>query len=329
MRLKLSCKFSWTTIAILLVAVVWFVDIRISFRSEDDAVRIRGDSSNNRTFTTTIEALNTTVDPPKCSPPLAKLSYYRKRLDEPRIDLGTAEKMKQVACEFLGKSDIEFPQAMQQLYRCFSYFQDYHTIEPFLLLPDAKVENKLRSHPFISGMMEIFEEQMEVETHQKTAFTEEALSRLRKAHTVDIQTFNGIGNFSIRHAYHLHVIVKMQFDLDDTSVATCEHSNPRIAILHGKDKRWRSMLNALANQAEVEDLSRNSIVNIKHFAESDFREQVSFFRSVDVLISPHGAQLTGVAFMNSPCSRVLEMFPKVRFLTSVVVAMEDFFFCSA
>jgi hypothetical protein len=39
-----------------------------------------------------------------------------------------------------------------------------------------------------------------------------------------------------------------------------------------------------------------------------FAEQISFFASTDILISPHGAQLVGIPFMPD-CGAVFEIFP--------------------
>jgi Glycosyltransferase 61 len=49
-----------------------------------------------------------------------------------------------------------------------------------------------------------------------------------------------------------------------------------------------------------------------------FQEQVEFFQSVDILISGHGAQLTGLPFMadnygsssSKSCKQVVELYPK-------------------
>ena len=55
------------------------------------------------------------------------------------------------------------------------------------------------------------------------------------------------------------------------------------------------------------------------FEEKSFREQVEFFRETDIVISGHGAQLTGLVFMandalakrnKKSCKHVVELFPK-------------------
>jgi len=65
----------------------------------------------------------------------------------------------------------------------------------------------------------------------------------------------------------------------------------------------------------------NNTVHVTFFENKTFEEQVQFFRNTDILISPHGAQLTGLMFMSSSssstsssnsksCKQVMELFPK-------------------
>jgi len=179
-------------------------------------------------------------------------------------------------------------------------------------MPTGKVEGKLSTHPFVSGVLDMFEFTMDVGLIMKSVFEPNALDDLIKMPHVDMQAFNLVGNFSIRHAYHLHYYAKKEFDFNDTSAQTCKHQKPRIAILNRAANSRRSMLNALqiANLTEIQELSRNNTVDVTYFEGLSFEDQIAFFRSVDILISPHGAQLTGVAFINAPCSHVLELFTK-------------------
>ncbi|CAJ1951904.1 unnamed protein product [Cylindrotheca closterium] len=334
-------ELTWTwklvslRISVLLIAMALLADIEFSFNIKNTATTLRGHSTNktldfrrhywvrakvNRTENATINAVLQDAilsdSRGRCIPgpnqPLAKLHHTRNPLDEPRIDPSEAAAVREVACDFHGRSDAHFPHAMQQLYRCFSYWQDYHTKVPYLLMPTGKVEQKLSNQPFIAGMLDMFEYQMDVGIIMKDIFNPKALDDLIKQPHVDMQAFNLVGNFSLRHAYHLHHYAKKEFELNDTSTDTCKHSKPRIAILNRAPNSRRTMLNAehIANMTDMKELSRNNTVEVAYFEGLDVRDQIGFFRSVDILISPHGAQLTGVAFMNAPCSHVLELFPK-------------------
>jgi hypothetical protein len=56
-----------------------------------------------------------------------------------------------------------------------------------------------------------------------------------------------------------------------------------------------------------------SFITIKEFESASFADQVDFFSSIDILISPHGAQLTGLPFMPN-CGGLVELFPKGYFI---------------
>ncbi len=50
---------------------------------------------------------------------------------------------------------------------------------------------------------------------------------------------------------------------------------------------------------------------MEYFEGRSFADQVEFFRRIDVLLSPHGAQNTGIPFMsNKKCSHFVELFPE-------------------
>eukprot|EP00984_Skeletonema_dohrnii_P026042 scaffold15294_cov75-Skeletonema_dohrnii-CCMP3373.AAC.3 len=50
----------------------------------------------------------------------------------------------------------------------------------------------------------------------------------------------------------------------------------------------------------------------EHHLNGTLQEMIDFFPMVDVLVSPHGSQLTGIMFMQR-CSAVLEMFPHLYY----------------
>ena len=326
----ITWKLLWLAVAIVLVVVPVLVDIQfathinasITFhgRSTNKTFTFRRTSLRSKAITNTANTTSRQARPNFCTPdpnqPLAILHHTRKQLDAPRITPQNATAIDEIVCDYHGQPDAHFPHVMQQLYRCFSYFQDYPTKSKYLLVPSHKVKYKLGSHSFVSGVMNILEEQMSVEIRTKQELDQQALDDLATTSNIDIQAFNLVGNYSLRHVDKLHEYTTKELNLMDDSYQTCNHDKPRIAILDRAVQSSRSMLNAnnISNLEELKTLSRNGIIPVKYFEKADFEEQVSFFRSTDILISPHGAQLTGIAFMNAPCSHVLELFPKVRML---------------
>lgn len=249
---------------------------------------------------------------PDPNQPLAKISHSQNELDLPRTDPDADKDVRHVICDYYGKNDAHFLHAMQQLYRCFSFWRDYPGKQPILLLPDAKVETKLLTHSFTGGMMQIFA-RMKLEIAVKTWFPEAEVNDIGNFAEVKIESFNGIRGYSIRHAKYLNYITDQEFKLKDQSFETCSNPRPRIAILNRDSNYSRTILNSRIISDQLMPLSRDDMVPIKYFESLSFPDQVSFFRSVDILISPHGAQLTGLPFMNAPCAHIVELFPKVGY----------------
>jgi hypothetical protein len=49
---------------------------------------------------------------------------------------------------------------------------------------------------------------------------------------------------------------------------------------------------------------------IRKISDGNFEEQVRFLNNIDILTSPHGAQLTGIPFLaNKPCAQLIRTFP--------------------
>jgi hypothetical protein len=116
------------------------------------------------------------------------------------------------------------------------------------------------------------------------------------------------------------------FDEENTSKNRIDHPNdaascspPRIRILNRKPLNGRSITNAeyLVQNITSELFagsehtpSPSPSISLTYFEGQAFKEQVRFFQNTDVLISPHGAQLTGIPFLgNKPCTKVIELFP--------------------
>lgn len=149
----------------------------------------------------------------------------------------------------------------------------------------------------------------------KDSLSEEKLNKYMASYKKNVfGEYNSHPNYDIKHVAALHDMTQRQLELDDTSSLSCNEDKPRIGFLNRNKEHGRSILNAeeLAILPEIQELSRNNTVEVKKFDGLEFKDQVAFFRAVDIVVSPHGAQMTAVAFMNSPCGHVVELFPKVR-----------------
>lgn len=251
---------------------------------------------------------------PNPNQPLATISHRRKKYDRPRRNNKKEDQdVRHVMCDYYGKNDAHFVHAMQQLYRCYTFWRDYPDKQAILLLPDAKVQTNLLTHSFTSGIMQILEVHMEVEILLKSWFQEAELNGVGHFSEIRKEAFNRMGGYSIRHTKYLNYLADLEWSLKDQSFATCADKRPRIAILNRASNTSRTILNSRQLSDQIKSLSRDDTVPVQYFEGLSFPQQVSFFRSVDIMISPHGAQLTGLPFMNAPCAHVVELFPKVRY----------------
>ena len=94
--------------------------------------------------------------------------------------------------------------------------------------------------------------------------------------------------------------------LSETNVTTV-----RIGILDRQKTRrlqnLEAIIRAIARKMQKEPLLRAKFI-VSDFEDMTFQDQVRFLSQTDVLVSPHGAQLTGIPLLPN-CASVLELFP--------------------
>jgi hypothetical protein len=103
----------------------------------------------------------------------------------------------------------------------------------------------------------------------------------------------------------------------------CERSSPRIGILNRAKSRTIEHVDQLATALRSNiNGTTNADIALHYFENASFVEQVQFFMDTDILISPHGAQLTGLPFLTTSsssetntCSQVMEIFSPRYVLT--------------
>ena len=85
---------------------------------------------------------------------------------------------------------------------------------------------------------------------------------------------------------------------------------PRVGILNRKSSRILINAQQILNHLNATSIHGHYTVSESpiYFEKADFQEQIEFFASHDIILTPHGAQITGVAFM-SMCGQLMEIFP--------------------
>jgi Glycosyltransferase 61 len=102
----------------------------------------------------------------------------------------------------------------------------------------------------------------------------------------------------------------------DTEIQDGVLRSPRIAILNRHRKRELQNAHEVAQKLkdELSQIANVKDIEVVYFNESTtFRDQIQLFSSTDILISPHGAQLTGIPFMPN-CAEIFEIFPAGYYL---------------
>jgi hypothetical protein len=217
------------------------------------------------------------------------------------------------------------PHAMEQLYRCYSYWHVNSSKSPVLIIPGhKKFLRRLMRTPFVQGFVSCLQEMIGLQVldyRNVSSFSDlppMVLPRIPK------NMHNPNNTFALQDPtcpyYALHSVADAR-DLRDGVLShlslqgrhlSCQKT-PNIAILNRKGDRELLNADLIVNTLKEQlpeimtDNGRN--ISLTYFEDATFAEQVEFFSSADILISPHGAQLTGLPFMPN-CGTVLEIFPK-------------------
>jgi len=209
-------------------------------------------------------------------------------------------------CEFQHiQYSTHFPHAMQQLYRCYSWWQANPNLPAILLW--QKEKNRGKGSSFLKGFKTFLRDGMNV-----------SIVGSHYEHAARAKLVDGFPeSFALRGPEDARVLTKQILSYFGTKyvAAGCHNDTkacPRIAILNRRPKR--EILNVREIVEAVQSvLGSNCSVTVTHFEQASFLDQVRFFAETDLVLSPHGAQLTGIPFLPR-CGSVLEFFPAGIFL---------------
>lgn len=118
--------------------------------------------------------------------------------------------------------------------------------------------------------------------------------------------YQGIAFQQVAHAQVLRQRVSNFYNISQEGCQPGK-DHPVIGILNRNETAARTLLNAQQLQTFLAKMTDRP-VEIVYFENKTFFEQVEFMMQTDILVSPHGAQLTSINFMSS-CGGVFEVFP--------------------
>jgi hypothetical protein len=208
-------------------------------------------------------------------------------------------------------SPMHAPHFMQELVRCFSFWRSRPDQTPVLLVPRPQFSRFLTNppallsrFPFDHGILEGLKQAIGLQVTKSYNGT-----GLRTQHVLELDHVVSPFAMRSRHdAIALREIFVSPLQSNDLSLKdAAATSSLRIGIVN-RDGQKRSLLNANAMLKRLQGAFAQHQVVLQYFENSTFQEQVNFYSQLDIAVSPHGSQLTGIMFM-PPCSAVLELFP--------------------
>lgn len=245
-----------------------------------------------------------------------------------------------------------FPHLMQQIYRCWSFWQNHpEKIAVFLTVDENTEIHRMMGQAFNRGILEILPDMgvqvvrpsdvglgsfQNLERGGLTGW----LTRKFKDSLPDIgarvKARKETGSISGRAIFPIGPPWKDYYQstssndmrtlrqralsalsLNSTESLPCQLGGepgqvPRITVLNRKSNR--QLLNVDELVADLrESLQLSYDIPVIDFEKATFRDQVKTFSVTDILVTPHGAQEAGIVFMPQ-CAGVLEMFPEGFFL---------------
>jgi hypothetical protein len=87
---------------------------------------------------------------------------------------------------------------------------------------------------------------------------------------------------------------------------------PRIGLVQRKScwtRGNRFIHNLSLIQTELQEQFPDSVVQLQHMEDMDFKEQASWWSQQDVVVGAHGASMTNLIFL-TPAAAVVEIFPE-------------------
>lgn len=217
---------------------------------------------------------------------------------------------QRVACKFIKDDHTpHFPHAMQQIYRCFSWWNAHSNKDPYLIMPSQQPIDT----EFFKGVIERLRDVFGVRfVHMRGD-----LKVVRPIYTYD---WDEQHSYAMRNESDAHALRDGFLQRYGLPQAKSCHQTPRIRILSRKNSRsiqnTKAIVSALENAFMGLDHDEDTIhgdilvesIRVATFEEATFRKQLEFLSQSDILIAAHGAELTGIPFMPK-CAAVLELFP--------------------
>jgi Glycosyltransferase 61 len=201
-----------------------------------------------------------------------------------------------------GERSQHLPHVMQQLLRCFAWWQANERKKPVLVDDDKLTRNLPFINMFIKGL--------------ESAFNVKVVSAYMVRSSPDLVYVRDNDGYDLGSTHNAailrHKLLSTFSWYDKDKSNNCHnkfgsnYSLPVVGILNRRNTR------RILNVDEIKERLQSNIkaeVRVIEFEERSYEDQVRFMAETDILISPHGAQLTSIFFLPT-CASVVEIFPK-------------------
>ena len=277
---------------------------------------LRGDAITTPSFTSLFQHDECSPSCTNCS----KLEYFELDKQFKMNDFYAVEQLNNnigstpetAVCVWNGTNlNTHLPHWLEIIYRCWSWWDMQDLKTNVLEVPKDSFEfwNRSRTSPFAEGLWNVMSRAKRVEIRIGGNTTASEIRATPLPNTVGWSLRDELylpWFSSIKTARTLRkLVVKKTFP--GRRLSGCvQLDEPRIGVLDRVETRH------LLNHREIVKGLQSLVstpVRYALFEAASFSDQVDFFSSVDIVVSPHGAQLSGVAFLPT-CGQVLELLPR-------------------
>lgn len=213
-------------------------------------------------------------------------------------------------CKYLTEGNyLHFPHATQQFTRCFSFFVSMG-FDRFDTRIWKRAHGRYREG-VNGGLGQIFQSVFGgiIDRYEHKIIEPDSIV-VKPLYEPAVQENTPYQGIAFQKEEHAQLMRQRTAEYYNISMEGCQPGKdyPVINILNRGGNSTRSLLNAELVRTYLSKMT-DKPVQIGYFEGREFLDQISFMMNTDILISPHGAQLTTVNFMPK-CGGVFEVFPK-------------------
>jgi len=236
------------------------------------------------------------------------------------VPVNREENTAYVTCQFQDfQYSFFFPQFAQQIFRCWSFFRANKDKTPiFVASRQEYYWNLAMDERYNQGLVSVMEYAgIQVlnasDTQWSTRLDEQSISGYSRGPILPPQGAHfQMASIDDMASFRETTLASQGFSTIPTSFCGHPSNFPRIAILSRRiTRRIKDVLEIAAGLQQHYNLTRR--IPVIYFEGASFRSQAAAMSSIDILITSHGAQETGVAFMPK-CGGVLELLPESYFV---------------